>query len=223
VTAEPTQEDFAAFAQHVAHLQEQYGVELTDEGAEDLIAKVVANGFTADATEEAFAGIAAEAGVEPPDSGEEYDTMDDYTAGDYEPPPPPDRVTAVNAIVEKELDRLKTKLGRSFTEREMEAIHERLLDTAMRHDHLGTEANFDAEAALNAHYEERGERAPDQWKRQDWVQYGVERMEEAERAEKADEEPRDLDLDKHADRVEYMAGRLEGKEYVDVIESDDGE
>lgn len=55
-----TQEEIEAFGAHLEELEEQYGVELTEEAAEEIAQASLAAGFTTEATEEAFTSAVAE-------------------------------------------------------------------------------------------------------------------------------------------------------------------
>lgn len=203
------------FAAHVEDLQARYGVDLTDEGKQALVDEVFSNGFTPGATEQAFAGIAAEAEEE--DAAEAEDAPEDEALEQhpleqqYE-----EQVTVPEQFIADiggELKALEGKLDRKLSRRELSGIEEQM----GREMRLRGEVNV--EAALNAHYEDQGRSVPDMDKRTDRVAHMTERMADDAADDASPTRPGDFDLDTHQGRVDYAAHRLAGGEPQDDTES----
>lgn len=205
----PSAKDVQAFWNHVAALEAEHGVELSDEGKMALVAHIGEYGFNPDATRQGFADIAAAI----TGAGADYEEPEgDYVEGE----PSLDADEQFMADMTTDLERLQAKLGRQLTERELAGIEERMGEGMRKLGILGA----DPEAALESFYGEQGRSVPDMDNRAARVAYQVERVQDAERAAKADE-PQDhaWDLDNRADRQAYMAHRFNGGE----VEHTDGE
>ena len=124
------------FYAHIADLEDEYGVELSDEAIAAIHEASTADGFTEEATEAAFAEIASEADQDQWDSDEPV----------YEPDPD----DGFEEDTQRDWARIQGKLGRQLTQREVAAISDGLAEQHQRGQDIS------AEAALKDYHEQGG-------------------------------------------------------------------
>lgn len=203
-----TEENVGAFWAHVAQLEAEHDVELTDEGRQALAEYVVAHGFNPDVTRDAFDQVAREAFEI---DGEEYDEpwAAEDVAADVDPR------EQFTEDVTNDLARFHDRLGRKLTATEVAGLQQRMEENVRKYGAEGA----DVQRAFDDYYAGQGKSAPDLSNREDRIAHMTERFRDAERETEAQSPPADrtLDMDKHQDRVEYMMHRLDGGdvEYVD--------
>lgn len=100
----------AAFNAHVDQLEQEHGIELSDEERQRVFGLSVSGGFSPEATMQAFGDLV--------DDGEEFDDSDDFEEDDDEDGVPDQLV----ADVDRQLERLARDMGRSMSEHELEAV-----------------------------------------------------------------------------------------------------
>lgn len=219
----PPPEEVEAFWQHVAALEAEHGVELTDEGKRALAAYIGENGFSPDVTREGMATMVAEvdidAGLYEPMWSDEPEAESE-PAFEEQPWEEPDPSEQFQADVVSDLQKLQTKLGRGLSRSELEGIQEGMERGVRMLGPVGA----DPETALERYYEDRGEKLPDLSNRHARQARMTERMEDAEQAEKlereAQEPERVYDPSKHEDRVELIVHRMEGGEVVNAEDAE---
>lgn len=203
-------EQVEEFWRHVAALEAEHGVALTDEGKMSIIHAIAQHGFSPDVTQAAFGEILAEAAEAEGD--EDADTVED----DYEPSwededSSPEAAEQFEADLHADLGRLQTKLGRKLTERELAGMEQHMGEAMRKVGAMGA----DAETALENYYAAEGRTAPDLGKREDRIDYMAERMREGGTTEA--DAPTAFDMDTHEGRVAFMEHRLNGGE-VEYVE-----
>lgn len=188
----PADEALAAFNEHVDQLAEEAGLELDADDRQRIFGLSVAGGFTEAATEEAFGELV-------------YDDDDEFEPDD-EPEQGPERFAR---HLTDDLARLSAEYGRPLTSREQEIIVHGSLAQAERFD------RFDAELALDDHYESTRETRPDTNTEQGRHEFYRQRM--ADKEEPAEIDPdREFNLDNQDDRHAFMRARLGGAEFEDA-------
>lgn len=188
-------ETFDSAAEAIEAWEDDNGVELDDEQFEHLTRLVEQ---TADAEGEATVADVVDRWQAEQDEPDQHEQDNE-----------PDQPDPFTRDVAAEYERLESKLGRKLTQREVDAVAERLAEQAVRFDDISAEAALDD-------YHEQGGRKYDLDNAQDRRAWMTERIQDRRAAEQPEDDDREYDLDNRTDRVDYMAQRHSGQEFEDI-------
>lgn len=183
----------------VAALEDDYGIELTEEEA-DAVAAQLQDGYTDEQLQAAFQQVAAD----------QLDAGDEPGQYDEEAPPLHEDPEFLKDV-RREYNRIEQTRGYPLTQREVDALAERFAEQAERYGEIS------GQDALADYHEHGGRKYDVDNNRHDRRAWMTERFNDQRAANQSeDDSDRLYDMDDRRDRVDYMAQRAQGAEFDDV-------